>query len=860
MRVTIKGLRQWVVGAAGLLLAVVAGFFFYGRYRLRQIEKDLPARLGINIQQTATGWTYSQSSGGHTLFTMKASKESQLKSGHVLLHDVDITVYGPPGSGRQDRIYGDDFDYDTNTQIAVSLGEVNIELAGFSQPAAGAASAAPSNTIRARTSGLTFTQKTGVADTGQPVDFQLPRAAGSSVGANYDSKSGVLVLDRQVKITTSSNGKAAVVQAAHATIERATMQAFLTDASLEYETEDGSADQATVHFRKDGTAERIDAQGHVVMKTDTGATVRSETARIAMDAKSQPTQADLGGGVAFASMRGNDSMQGTSSESTLHFATATGADGKTTTALRHAEFRKDVNFADEIAGLEKDPRGRAEKRVQGQTVDVDFAPVQPGEPMEARKAVAVGNPVVTMRQMPSKGPATATRISGDRLVATLGAGNLLQTLDGTGHTKVVEDSTDGAHDASQGDVLHATFDQEPVAAHAGGAAATGGVQRTVKAAGAQPGKTAGKRGAAAGPRTQTTLATAVQDGNVVLAETPASHSVASAAGAPGPAANKPGAVTQPATLTGWAQHAEYHAADQVLHLSGSPRISDGTTMQVSAVTIDYHRDTQDAAADGDVKATYTESPKTPGSGTGSATPAMGGNGPVHVIAERAALHHATNVSDFYGAAHRPARMWQDPDSLTAPVIEIDRNKNLLKAWGENTGSAPVVHTNFVSAFGAQHQQSVARVTSETLVYSDKDRQADFRGEVSLDQGNEAIHAGDALVFLKPAPASGGASGAVRNANAQSQAAEGGNSQIDHVIATGHVEFTQPGRKGDGEKLVYTADNGKYVLTGLPEALPRLWDRVHGTTTGTALLFNSQDDSVEVSGGKSSAVTDTRAPK
>ena len=73
-------------------------------------------------------------------------------------------------------------------------------------------------------------------------------------------------------------------------------------------------------------------------------------------------------------------------------------------------------------------------------------------------------------------------------------------------------------------------------------------------------------------------------------------------------------------------------------------------------------------------------------------------------------------------------------------------------------------------------------------------------------------------------------------------------------------FTQPGRKGDGDKLVYTADEGKYVLTGTEARPPRMWDRVHGTTTGAALIFNSQDDNVVVSGGKSSAVTETRARK
>jgi len=101
-------------------------------------------------------------------------------------------------------------------------------------------------------------------------------------------------------------------------------------------------------------------------------------------------------------------------------------------------------------------------------------------------------------------------------------------------------------------------------------------------------------------------------------------------------------------------------------------------------------------------------------------------------------------------------MWQDADSLLAPVIEIDRNQNLLKAWGEGTGTAPVVNANFTSAMGANHQQSVVRVHSQTLVYSDKTRQGDFHGTVSAEQTDEKVHADDALLFLKPASAGAGA--------------------------------------------------------------------------------------------------------
>jgi lipopolysaccharide export system protein LptA len=114
-----------------------------------------------------------------------------------------------------------------------------------------------------------------------------------------------------------------------------------------------------------------------------------------------------------------------------------------------------------------------------------------------------------------------------------------------------------------------------------------------------------------------------------------------------------------------------------------------------------------------------------------------------------------------------------------------------------------------------------------------------------------IHSDAAQVFLSARPAAKPpASGA------QQQDV----SQIDHIVATGNVVMTQPGRKATGEKLVYTSDDGKYVLTGAPGNLPHVFDKVKGTTTGARLIFNSQDDSVVVSGGQSSAVTETRTPK
>ena len=73
-------------------------------------------------------------------------------------------------------------------------------------------------------------------------------------------------------------------------------------------------------------------------------------------------------------------------------------------------------------------------------------------------------------------------------------------------------------------------------------------------------------------------------------------------------------------------------------------------------------------------------------------------------------------------------------------------------------------------------------------------------------------------------------------------------QIDHIVASGRVDFQQGERKATGDKLVYTADDEHFVLTGTADAPPRVTDPVHGTVSGSSLIFNNRDDSVVVSRG------------
>ena len=98
-----------------------------GKWKNPLNRRELPQRLGVNIQAEANGVTYSHAHGGHTLFKIHASKDVQLKKDNALLHDVKIELYGEDGS-RVDRIEGDEFEYDQQAGTAKAAGPVEITL------------------------------------------------------------------------------------------------------------------------------------------------------------------------------------------------------------------------------------------------------------------------------------------------------------------------------------------------------------------------------------------------------------------------------------------------------------------------------------------------------------------------------------------------------------------------------------------------------------------------------------------------------------------------------------------------------------------------------------------------------------
>lgn len=812
MRITIERLRTAIVLAAVLVVGGIVGFLVLARYQKRFLGKDLPEKLGIHIQQSGEGYTYSQNRGGKTLFVLKAAKYVQFKDrGRITLHDVSITLYGAKGD-RNDRIYGADFEYDPSTNIVQAQGEVQIDLgpanpnakANTSQTAAqqGDTQQEEKSTVHVKTSGLSFNQKTGVATTDQVVEFHFPKAAGTAKGARYESENGLLVLNSAVEMNTSLNGDGLDLHASHAQLLRETQQCYLLNVTTDYQNERSTADEATVHFRKDGSAELVEAKGNVHLRSDSGQELTSQVGEMHLDERSQPKTAHLSRGVLFNSSDPIHQMHGTSVEAYVEFGAKA--------APKHARLLNAVSFVDQQSGLPGDAQGSLTREVRGSQVDIDFRTDEQDHTF-AQKAVAQGNASVVLHTLRSKGPQQNTTIEADTLLANFTPQMAISDLTGTGHSRLVDLSADGTTQVSTGDTLSIRFNPQARSSKKK-PAAKNEKDSAVEALDAETAQ----------------IQSAIQTGHVTLTQQP-----------PKDKKNADGTPVTP--LTASADRAEYQASNQVIHLTGAPRVQDGG-MDLTAQTLDYYRSSGDARAFGNVQATYLQGTKQEQPGV------FGGQGPVHIVSSKVFLEHATGNATFSGQA----KLWQDANSISAPVIDLVKSKRILKARIENAGQQ--INSVFLSKSKEKQASSVIRVTSRELTYSDGEKKGIFQGNVVAQNGDTTIRSTQSEVYLADAPAP-----SVGKSSGQGQG-QGQRAQLDRLIATGNVVLSQPGRRATGEKLVYTSADDRFILTGTSSVLPHLYDEAHGNVTGDALIFNNRDDSVNVEGQGQKTVTHTRTPK
>ena len=426
--------------AAGAIIAVLVAVAFYVRGMLSSGSgvKRPPSNMPANTAESAEGFTFAQSEGGKTLFTVHASRFLRYKdSGRGELHDVSIVVYGRD-EDRSDHIYGSLFVFDPASGDISAEGEVQIDLDANTKVAAlpnQVATRETQNLIHVKTRGLAFNRNSGIAQTKEKIEFRVPEAGGSAMGATYDSHSGILTLKSAVKIDTTDKQKASITGQS-ATISKEPRNIVLHGARIDQPPRVLVADRITVVLTQDNTVERILGSGHIHSSVEgpKGFDVTAPQGELVLAAGNQLRSGTLSGGVDFE-RRGDAPAQGKAGRVLLTF----GAKNRVTSAR-----------AEDAVDLKEGPEGKS-RQIQAAAMDLA---IKDGKLIQT--ATTSGGPGKIIL---TKG-SSITTISAARLQARFNNQNQPASIVGGPDARIVSSSPGQPDQVATGRELNASFNDK----------------------------------------------------------------------------------------------------------------------------------------------------------------------------------------------------------------------------------------------------------------------------------------------------------------------------------------------------------------------------------------------------------------
>ena len=784
MPISVSHLRRWVAAVLILICVILAGVYYYARRRVQNALRQVPEKIGLEVQQSAHGFTISKSEQGRTLFKLQASKAIQFKSGgKAELHDVAITVYGSDSS-RFDQVYGKDFEYDPKSGDVTSKSEVQIDLQANPQGISSSDQTPPKelkNPIHLRTTNLVFNKNTGDAWTPEELDFSVPQASGSAVGAKYAAKEGVLTLQSKVKILVSGPKQSRIL-AEQAVLEKNPREIVLRSARAESPEQRGQADELTLFLRDDNSLDRALGVGHVRIESlgnssrsanaaakgpAAPTTITAEKCEIAVEPENLVKNGVLTGNVHLIN-EGPQTAEVWAGRANISFA------GRNVVTKVHAE--EQVRLV-QHHGLGEMQGGRPRLRNQNSQDTEITAPaidffVAGGNRLS--RAETSGAPQIAL--IPTDQQSSQTRITADKFTAMFDPLGQLSRVHGEAHARVVTTSPP---------------------------------QKGI----AQPDRVS----------TSDTIDGFFHPGTGVEGMAQEGHFVYSSG-----------------TQQAFSDKAKYTPADQLLVLTGSPRVVDAG-METTARSVRLNRASGEGYAEGDVKTSYNDLKPQPGGAL------LASSDPIHVTAQSMTAHSNPQSATYKGNA----RLWQNANVVEAPVIDFQKDQRTVVA---NSNSAQKVSTVLVGV-DKRGKATPVSVTAARLVYRDSERKAHYEGGVTVRSTDLTVTSNQMDVFLAAvgSDGTGGTPAAPQSKSADPQA--NAPAKLDKIIASGSVLVTEPNRRATGDQLTYTASDDKFVLTGGP---PSIFDAEHGKITGVSLTLFRHDDRVVVEGdSRSPAVTQTR---
>jgi lipopolysaccharide export system protein LptA len=248
----------------------------------------------------------------------------------------------------------------------------------------------------------------------------------------------------------------------------------------------------------------------------------------------------------------------------------------------------------------------------------------------------------------------------------------------------------------------------------------------------------------------------------------------------------------------------YTSADETVRLrGGEPTVWDSRARS-KAIELDSDLKNDISYSRGKTATTYYSQEQTNG-----ATPFTKVKSPVFIVSDRGEFRHDDGVAIYTG----DARAWQDDNFVRADKLTIHVNDKTMNGDG---------HVQSALYNAKRREKGVSSTvpvfaTADSMRYSDSDRILHYEGTVDIRQATDRVTGGVADVYL------------TKETN-----------ELDRTITQRNVILTQPGRKGNGDWMEYTAVDEVAVLKGNPA---RVEDVEQGTVEGGRLTVYTREGKV-----------------
>jgi lipopolysaccharide export system protein LptA len=815
-----RGTRWLLLIAIVAILAGIAVTYRTQKRALAGTAPPKPAQLPLSLSGTRDDFNWTRRDGERALAEIHARRLKQEKdSNQVHLEQVELKIFNKPGD-EYNLVKCAKAEFDEATSHLYSDGDVEITL---KVPVEGQPTR-PLVTIKS--SKVTFEVKTGKASTDQAASFTFENGTGKSVGAWYDPTSRELHLVHDVEIDRKAPGPHALpmkIEAGELTYKEAASVVWLTHgARLTRENTVVNAESAVVQL-EDGAIRQVDAvtaQGvdeYPKRKLEYGAgelrVTYSDEGQV--DHMSGRTNARL-----VSISEGSETTM-TSDAIDLDFVPS-----QTQSVLKKAVGNGNATIESKPVAQ---PGGKlAETRiVRSQIIEVQMRPG--GREIETVETQAPGQ----LDFIPNEAAQRQRRLNADHMIMKYGAANQLESFRALNVKTETQPTTD-EHAKKQGvstthsKNMSAEFDPK-----------TGQMQHMEQ----------------------------WDDFAYEQGERQAR-----------------------------ADRATMDADRNLMTLQQSARVTDATGA-TSADHIRMDQKTGDFAAEGHVSSSRQPDKK------GAPSGMLAGDQPVEAMADR--MNAANHNRSLKYEGH--VVMWQGGDRITADHVEIDREKRSLQAAGSvvtqfmekakddeaarsrATSETPNPEQPAGNADGAMGRggerekdrrgDAVTRRHSEnqipspksqiptpksqppappapifvvvkaaTLVYTDQDRLAHYRGGVLLNRPGLQVKAEELRAFLTESKDD-------KSKAASADDSGGEDSRIEKAYADGHVEIVQAAtdrtRTGTGEHAEYYTTDERIILRG---GQPQMVDSKKGYTRGAELTYFVNDDRLLVTGGPKQRAT------